>query len=114
MLASPARHEPELQRHIKPAAHGFSDESEPRRARAGNAQDLGRDEALSADSKSRAGRELFVLHDGPPFANGDVHMGTALNKILKDFVVKSQTMLGKRAPYVPGWDCHGLPIEYKV
>src|SRR5213596_1269331 len=64
--------------------------------------------------RSRAGRELFILHDGPPFANGDVHMGTALNKILKDFVVKSQTMLGKRAPYVPGWDCHGLPIEYKV
>jgi len=64
--------------------------------------------------KSREDRELFVLHDGPPFANGDVHMGTALNKILKDFVVKSQTMLGKRAPYVPGWDCHGLPIEYKV
>jgi isoleucyl-tRNA synthetase len=64
--------------------------------------------------KARKGRELFVLHDGPPFANGDVHMGTALNKILKDFVVKSQTMLGKRAPYVPGWDCHGLPIEYKV
>jgi isoleucyl-tRNA synthetase len=64
--------------------------------------------------KSRQGHELFVLHDGPPFANGDVHMGTALNKILKDFVVKSQAMLGKRAPYVPGWDCHGLPIEYKV
>src|SRR3984893_14005286 len=64
--------------------------------------------------KSRKGRELFVLHDGPPFANGDVHMGTALNKILKDFVVNSQTMLGKNAPYVPGWDCHGLPIEYKV
>ncbi len=64
--------------------------------------------------KSREGRDLFVLHDGPPFANGDVHMGTALNKILKDFVVKSQTMLGKRAPFVPGWDCHGLPIEYKV
>src|SRR5437763_2156367 len=64
--------------------------------------------------KSREARELFVLHDGPPFANGDVHMGTALNKILKDFVVKSQTILGKRAPYVPGWDCHGLPIEYKV
>ena len=64
--------------------------------------------------KARQGKELFVLHDGPPFANGDVHMGTALNKILKDFVVKSQSMLGKRAPYVPGWDCHGLPIEYKV
>ncbi|MEY2525292.1 MAG: isoleucyl-tRNA synthetase [Verrucomicrobiota bacterium] len=64
--------------------------------------------------KSRQDRQSFVLHDGPPFANGDVHMGTALNKILKDFVVKSQTMLGKRAPYLPGWDCHGLPIEYKV
>ncbi len=64
--------------------------------------------------KARAGAELFVLHDGPPFANGDVHMGTALNKILKDLVVKSKTMLGFRAPFVPGWDCHGLPIEYKV
>src|SRR5882757_1367075 len=64
--------------------------------------------------KTSAGAPSFVLHDGPPFANGDVHMGTALNKVLKDFVVKSQTMLGKRAPYVPGWDCHGLPIEYKV
>jgi isoleucyl-tRNA synthetase len=63
---------------------------------------------------SRAAAELFVLHDGPPFANGDVHMGTALNKILKDLVVKSKTMAGFRAPYVPGWDCHGLPIEYKV
>src|SRR3954449_9585573 len=64
--------------------------------------------------KARAGKELFVLHDGPPFANGDVHMGTALNKILKDLVVKSKTMAGYCAPYVPGWDCHGLPIEYKV
>ncbi len=64
--------------------------------------------------KARAEAELFVLHDGPPFANGDVHMGTALNKILKDLVVKSKTMLGFRAPFVPGWDCHGLPIEYKV
>jgi len=63
---------------------------------------------------ARADAELFVLHDGPPFANGDVHMGTALNKILKDLVVKSKTMAGYRAPYVPGWDCHGLPIEYKV
>src|SRR5262245_54765033 len=62
----------------------------------------------------RAGAELFVLHDGPPFANGDVHMGTALNKILKDIVVKSKTMAGFRAPYVPGWDGYGLPIEYKV
>ena len=57
---------------------------------------------------------LFVLHDGPPFANGDVHMGTALNKILKDLIVKNRAMAGFRAPYVPGWDCHGLPIEFKV
>ncbi len=63
---------------------------------------------------ARAGKELFVLHDGPPFANGDVHMGTALNKVLKDIIVKSRSMLGYRAPYVPGWDCHGLPIEFKV
>jgi isoleucyl-tRNA synthetase len=62
----------------------------------------------------RADAPLFVLHDGPPFANGDVHMGTALNKVLKDIVVKSQSMLGRRAPFVPGWDCHGLPIEFKV
>lgn len=59
-------------------------------------------------------RPAYILHDGPPFANGDVHMGTALNKILKDFVVKSKTMAGFRAPFVPGWDCHGLPIEFKV
>src|ERR1044071_5651377 len=64
--------------------------------------------------QGRVGAPLFVLHDGPPFANGDVHMGTALNKILKDIIVKSRSMLGFRAPYVPGWDCHGLPIEFKV
>lgn len=63
---------------------------------------------------ARAGAPAFVLHDGPPFANGDVHMGTALNKILKDLVVKSKSMAGFRAPFVPGWDCHGLPIEFKV
>jgi isoleucyl-tRNA synthetase len=62
----------------------------------------------------RATAEKFVLHDGPPFANGDVHIGTALNKILKDIIVKYQTLRGKSAPYVPGWDCHGLPIEFKV
>ena len=62
---------------------------------------MGGEAALPGNSKSRQGRELFVLHDGPPFANGDVHMGTALNKILKDFVVKSQTMLGKRARTSP-------------
>src|SRR6478735_7691289 len=56
----------------------------------------------------------FVLHDGPPFANGDVHIGTALNKILKDIIIKYKTLRGFSAPYIPGWDCHGLPIEFKV
>ena len=60
------------------------------------------------------GREKFVLHDGPPYANGELHLGTALNKILKDVVNRSQQMLGRDAPYVPGWDCHGLPIEWIV
>jgi isoleucyl-tRNA synthetase len=64
--------------------------------------------------ESRAGAEKFVLHDGPPFANGDVHIGTALNKILKDIIIKYHTLRGKNAPYIPGWDCHGLPIEFKV
>ena len=59
-------------------------------------------------------KETFVLHDGPPFANGDVHIGTALNKTLKDIILKFQSMRGKNVPYVPGWDCHGLPIEFKV
>jgi isoleucyl-tRNA synthetase len=64
--------------------------------------------------EQRAGRERFILHDGPPYANGDIHMGHAMNKVLKDIIVRSQTLLGKDAPYVPGWDCHGLPIEWKV
>jgi isoleucyl-tRNA synthetase len=64
--------------------------------------------------RQRAGRPKFVLHDGPPYANGHIHIGHSLNKILKDFVVRSRTMAGYDAPYVPGWDCHGLPIELKV
>ncbi len=64
--------------------------------------------------EARAGREKFILHDGPPYANGDMHIGHALNHILKDMVCRTQTLLGKDAPYVPGWDCHGLPIEWKV
>jgi len=64
-------------------------------------------------ARARA-KEKFVLHDGPPFANGDVHIGTALNKILKDIVVKYKSLRGFSAPYIPGWDCHGLPIEFKV
>jgi isoleucyl-tRNA synthetase len=64
--------------------------------------------------EARQGREKFILHDGPPYANADIHLGTALNKILKDFIVKSRTMMGYDAPYVPGYDCHGLPIELYV
>jgi len=64
--------------------------------------------------EERKGAPKYLLHDGPPYANGEIHLGHALNKSLKDFVVKSKTMAGFDAPYVPGWDCHGLPIEIKV
>jgi isoleucyl-tRNA synthetase len=64
--------------------------------------------------KLRKGSQLYILHDGPPYPNGDIHMGHVINKVLKDFVVKYKTMQGLDAPYVPGWDCHGLPIESKV
>ena len=64
--------------------------------------------------RKRTGRKQFILHDGPPYANGNLHIGHALNKILKDMVVRSQQMLGNDAPYIPGWDCHGLPIEWKI
>jgi isoleucyl-tRNA synthetase len=82
---------------------------EPERLKQWQAMDLyGRIQA------ARKAAPKFVLHDGPPFANGDVHIGTALNKILKDIILKYQTLRGKNAPYIPGWDCHGLPIEFKV
>jgi isoleucyl-tRNA synthetase len=74
-------------------------------------EQIGLYDALRA---ARRGREKFILHDGPPYANGDMHIGHALNHILKDMVCRSQNLLGKDAPYVPGWDCHGLPIEWKV
>src|SRR5947209_8604292 len=64
--------------------------------------------------EARKGAPQYILHDGPPYANGPIHLGHALNKSLKDFVVKSRTMMGYDSPYVPGWDCHGLPIEIKV
>ncbi|WP_373988561.1 isoleucine--tRNA ligase [Duganella sp. BuS-21] len=64
--------------------------------------------------KAAAGRPKFILHDGPPYANGDIHIGHAVNKILKDMVVKARTMAGYDAPYVPGWDCHGMPIEIQI
>ncbi|WP_045860616.1 isoleucine--tRNA ligase [Teredinibacter purpureus] len=63
---------------------------------------------------ARAGREKFILHDGPPYANGDIHIGHAVNKILKDIIIKEKTISGFDAPYIPGWDCHGLPIEHNV
>src|SRR5882672_6470162 len=64
--------------------------------------------------RARANRPRFTLHDGPPYANGHIHLGQALNKILKDVVVKSRTMMGHDAAFVPGWDCHGLPIEHQI
>src|SRR5690348_15208558 len=73
-----------------------------------------REKLYSRIRASREGRPTYILHDGPPYANGRIHLGTAFNKILKDFFVKSKTMAGFDAPYVPGWDCHGLPIEIKV
>jgi isoleucyl-tRNA synthetase len=84
-------------------------QTEPRRVQAWREQDL-----YGQVRRARRGDPPFILHDGPPYANGDVHLGTALNKILKDVVVRSRAMAGHDAPYVPGWDCHGLPIELKV
>ena len=84
-------------------------QSEPARLKKWAAMDL-----YQLIRSAREGREKFILHDGPPYANSDIHLGTAMNKILKDFVVKSRSMLGFDAPYVPGYDCHGLPIELFV
>ena len=69
---------------------------------------------LSADSHIAYWQEKYILHDGPPYANGTIHLGHAVNKVLKDIIVKSRTLSGFDAPYVPCWDCHGLPIELKV
>ena len=64
--------------------------------------------------EANKGRKRFILHDGPPYANGNIHIGHALNKILKDIIIKYSAMSGHEAPYIPGWDCHGLPIELQV
>jgi isoleucyl-tRNA synthetase len=64
--------------------------------------------------RARAGKPKFIFHDGPPYANGEMHIGHALNHTIKDMVVRTQTLLGKDTPNVPGWDCHGLPNEWKV
>jgi len=113
------------QEETKPPAHDYRDTlflpqtSLPMKAGLAEAEPklLARWQALKLYERLREeakGRAKFVLHDGPPYANGDVHIGTALNKILKDVVVRSQQMMGRDAAYVPGWDCHGLPIEWKV
>ncbi|HVB68387.1 MAG TPA: class I tRNA ligase family protein, partial [Acetobacteraceae bacterium] len=78
---------------------------------------LARWEAMDLWGRMRAqarGRKLFILHDGPPYANGNIHIGTALNKILKDVINRTRQMAGFDALYIPGWDCHGLPIEWKI
>ena len=75
---------------------------------------LGAQDIYASIRAAAKGRPLFVLHDGPPYANGAIHLGHALNKVLKDIVVKSHLLAGFDAPYVPGWDCHGLPIEIAV
>jgi isoleucyl-tRNA synthetase len=84
-------------------------QNEPARLEAWKKQDL-----YGQIRAARAGAPKFILHDGPPYANGAIHLGHALNKCIKDFVVKTKTMAGFDAPFVPGWDCHGLPIEIKV
>ena len=84
-------------------------QAEPRRLEAWKAEDL-----YGQVRAARKGAPRFVLHDGPPYANGHIHLGTTLNKILKDVVVRSRSLAGFDAPYVPGWDCHGLPIELRV
>ncbi len=84
-------------------------QSEPIRLRKWDAMNL-----YEMIQETRAGADKFILHDGPPYANADIHLGTAMNKILKDFIVKSRSMMGYDAPYVPGYDCHGLPIELYV
>ena len=75
--------------------------------------DLNLYDRLRADAKER-GAKQWILHDGPPYANGHIHLGTAMNKIVKDIIVRSHQMAGYDAAYLPGWDCHGLPIEWKV
>ena len=73
-----------------------------------------KDDLYARIQKANEKHPLYVLHDGPPYANGHIHIGHALNKILKDMIIKSKTMEGYRVPYIPGWDCHGLPIEHQV
>jgi isoleucyl-tRNA synthetase len=79
-----------------------------------NGSGNGRTRKSTSASQGAAGRPKFILHDGPPYANGDIHIGHAVNKILKDMIVKARNLAGFDAPYVPGWDCHGMPIEIQI
>src|SRR6266851_2242793 len=103
-----------LQGHPEPSKDVVSHEGQSAQARARHAQAVAGDDIYGRLRKASASRPLWILHDGPPYANGHIHMGTALNKILKDLVVKSRSMLGHNAVYVTGWECHGLPIEHQV
>jgi isoleucyl-tRNA synthetase len=112
-MTTPRRHA-RLERDAVPAADTLPDEGrlpqlEPKLLE--RWAKLGLYHRLRAAAK---GRPKFILHDGPPYANANIHIGTALNKILKDLVTRSQQMLGFDSNYVPGWDCHGLPIEWKI
>ncbi|MGD0832497.1 MAG: class I tRNA ligase family protein, partial [Terracidiphilus sp.] len=89
-------------------------QNEPLRLARWSGLDLYGELRKAGEARRKAGGSSYLLHDGPPYANGPIHLGHALNKGLKDFVVKSKTMAGFDAPYVPGYDCHGLPIEIKV
>ena len=103
-----------LEEHAEPAENGLPHEGQPAAERAALLAEWEQGRLYQRIQQSRAGAPTYVLHDGPPYPTGTIHLGTGLNKILKDMVVKSKTMAGFRAPYVPGWDCHGLPIETQV
>ncbi len=104
-----------LQADDEPAADRLPDEGEPvaRGSRSGSSSGTEID-VYKQSLETRTGGEPFILHDGPPYANGHIHMGTGYNKVLKDLIVKYKSMRGYYAPYVPGWDCHGQPIEHQV
>ncbi len=115
MPIGPKRTGPRLFRDAVPAEDGFPDARRPAASASRRSSSAGtRSTSTAASAKQAKGREKYILHDGPPYANGNIHIGTGLNKILKDVVVRSHQMLGYDSNYVPGWDCHGLPIEWKI
>ena len=103
-----------LPRHGVPAADQLPDARRPAEEGAADPRALGCDDLWGKLRAASAGRPLFILHDGPPYANGNIHIGTALNKIHKDVINRTRQMAGYDANYIPGWDCHGLPIEWKI